>query len=409
MTETNSQLGAALVDRLCARGLIHTEAVERAFRAVPRHLFMPGIGLEQAYAADDAVVLKRDPSGAAVSSVSAPAVVAMMLEQAAVRPGDRVLEIGSGGYNAALLAELAGPHGHVTTLDIDPEVTSRATRCLEAAGYEQVRVMCADGEFGAADDAPFDVIIVTVGAWDIPPAWWHQLADDGRLVVPLRIRGITRALTLVRERDRLSATSVLECGFIPMRGAGSVSERLISLHGNDVKLRIDSDLDVNAAAMAIVLDAPRTEVWSQVTAGRGEPFSDLDLWLMATLPGFSLLTASQDAVDAGLVNPTRRIATPASVQGRSFAYRIKPQPVDQQQTMFEHGAHGHGPYGDALAKQLVEQIRIWDQQHRTGPGAHIAVYPAGTSDDELPQSRTLVIDKKHTRVVVSWPAPLPSR
>jgi protein-L-isoaspartate(D-aspartate) O-methyltransferase len=115
--------------------VIHSDAVERAVRAVPRHLFTADASLEHAYAADEAVVLKQDTAGVAQSSVSAPALVAMMLEQAVVRPGDRVLEIGSGGYNAALLAELVGPSGAVTTVDIDPEVTGRAARCLTAAGY----------------------------------------------------------------------------------------------------------------------------------------------------------------------------------------------------------------------------------------------------------------------------------
>jgi protein-L-isoaspartate(D-aspartate) O-methyltransferase len=218
----------------------------------------------------------------------------------------------------------------------------------------------------------------------------------------LRMRGLTRSLALVREPDRLVAASVLECGFVAMQGAGAVTERLIPLHGNDVALRVDSDEAMNAAALAIVLDAPRAEVWSQVTVGREEAFSDLDLWLMATLPGFCLLTASQDAVDAGLVNPTWRIATPATVQGRSLAYRSKPCAIDEQRTLFEHGAYGHGIHGADLARQLVQQIRVWNQQHRQGPGADIAVYPAGTSDDKLPETRALVIDKKHTRVVISW-------
>jgi protein-L-isoaspartate(D-aspartate) O-methyltransferase len=408
VTETNElgaadRLRAALVDHLHTRGIIRTEAVARAFRAVPRHLFTPGAALEQAYAPDDAVVLKRDPAGVAVSSVSAPAIVAMMLEQAAIRAGDRVLEIGSGGYNAALLAELAGPQGQVTTLDIDPEVTDRATRCLAAAGYQQVRVVCADGEFGVPDAAPFDVVVVTVGAWDIPPAWWSQLADNGRLVVPLRMRGITRSLALVREQDHLTATSVLECGFVAMQGAGAVTERRIPLHGNDVALRVDSDLDVNAAAMAIVLDGPRAQVWSQVTVGRAEAFSDLDMWLMATLPGFCLITATRDAVDAGLVNPSWHLATPAMVQGRSLAYRSRPQAVDERRTVFEHGAYGHGPDGQALAEQLVEHIRVWHRQHRARPGARVTVYPANTRDERLPHASALVIDKRHTRVVTSWP------
>lgn len=401
-----ARLRGELVDQLRIRGAIRTDAVERAFRAVPRHLFTPDTPAERVYAPDDAVVTKRGADGTAVSSVSAPTVVALMLEQAGVRLGDRVLEIGSGGYNAALLAELVGPDGAVTTVDIDPDVTERATRCLSAAGYDRVRVLRADGEFGAPDAAPFDVIMVTVGAWDIPAAWWEQLAEGGRLVVPLRMCGITRSVALVRDGARLASTSVQECGFVPMQGAGAVVERLLPVHGTDVFLRFDRRPTVEADRLTAALQGPRAEAWSQVTVGPSEPFSDLDLWLMATLPGFCLLTASQDAVDAGVVNPTWRVATPTATRNGSLAYRAKPRPVDQARTRFEFGAYGHGPQGEALTERLVEQIRVWDDAHRAGPGASIDVYPAGTPNEKLPQACALVLDKRHTRMVISWPSPI---
>src|SRR5262249_32640644 len=151
-----------------------------ALRRMPRHLFTPGEPLETAYL-NDSVITRVDEHGNPLSSVSAPTVVAMMLGQLDVRPGQNVLEIGSGGYDAALLRELVGPDGSVTTLDIDPGVVERACGCLEAAGYPDVRVLLADGEFGAAAYGPFDRIIVTAGAWDIPRAWVDQLVDGGRL------------------------------------------------------------------------------------------------------------------------------------------------------------------------------------------------------------------------------------
>src|ERR1700685_4544369 len=118
------QLHAGLIDLLLARGTIRTSRVETAMRSVPRHPFVPGVPAESAYAPDHAVVTRRDPAGTALSSASAPGVVAAMLEQRDVQPGDRILEIGAGtGYNAALLAELAGPAGHVVTVDIDQDVT----------------------------------------------------------------------------------------------------------------------------------------------------------------------------------------------------------------------------------------------------------------------------------------------
>ncbi|MFC7741095.1 methyltransferase domain-containing protein [Nocardiopsis composta] len=142
----------------------------------------------------------------------------MMLAQARIEPGMRVLEIGSGGYNAALIAELVGPSGRVVSLDIDPEVTERARKLLAGAGYPQVRVITADGTEGAPWQAPFDRIVVTAGAWDIPPAWRDQLTDTGRLVVPLRMRSLTRSVAFRRRGERLVGDSALICGFVPMQG-----------------------------------------------------------------------------------------------------------------------------------------------------------------------------------------------
>jgi protein-L-isoaspartate(D-aspartate) O-methyltransferase len=177
------ELRGAMIDAVIVRrkrlGLVPPREIEAALRTVPRHLFAPGVPLGKAYA-DGAIVTKRNERGGSLSSVSAPSIQAMMLGQLQVAPGQRVLEIESSGYNGALLRELVGPGGSVTTIDIDQEVADRALSCLTTAGYRDVRVLCADGEFGAAEYGPFGRIIVTVGARDIPPAWVEQLAEAGR-------------------------------------------------------------------------------------------------------------------------------------------------------------------------------------------------------------------------------------
>ncbi|MGH3601443.1 MAG: methyltransferase, FxLD system, partial [Pseudonocardiaceae bacterium] len=220
--QNTDELRDAMVDEIIVDrewvGLVPRE-VEAALRTVPRHLFAPEVPLEEAYA-DRSIVTKRTERGAAISSVSAPRIQAMMLGQLQVAPGQRVLEIGSGGYNAALLWELVGPEGSVTTLDIDLEIADRARACLATAGYRDVRVVCADGEFGAAEHGPFDRIIVTVGTRDIPPAWVEQLADGGRLVVPLRINGLGRAWALEHADGYLAGRDPMNCGFVPMQGLG---------------------------------------------------------------------------------------------------------------------------------------------------------------------------------------------
>jgi protein-L-isoaspartate(D-aspartate) O-methyltransferase len=145
----------------------------------------------------------RGAGGVSLSSVTVAWIVAGMVAQLDVRPGQSVLEIGSGGYQAALLRELVGPDGSVTTMDIDPQVAARARACLDAAGYGDVRVLCADGDSGAPEYGPFDRIIVAVQGWDIRPAWTGQLAPGGRLVVPLLHLGVSRSWELDRADGHL--------------------------------------------------------------------------------------------------------------------------------------------------------------------------------------------------------------
>ena len=296
-------LRAAMVDRLRDHGLAGSARVEAAMRTVPRHMFVPDVTVEQAYA-PEVVVTRRDADGVAVSSASAPGVVAGMLDQLDVRPGHRVLEIGAGtGYNAALLAHLAGPQGAVTTVDIDPDVASGAWQALADAGYAGVSVVCGDGEFGWPDHAPYDRIIVTAGAWDLPPAWRDQLAPGGRLVVPLRMRGLTRSVAFEREDGCWRSRSIDELGFMPMHGAGAVAERNLSLgsHG-DITLRVDDKQPADSRALSAALGHPPVLARTGVTLPR-DGLGHLDFWLAATAGFGRLIVTSPAAIDRGFVAP----------------------------------------------------------------------------------------------------------
>lgn len=375
-------------------------SVVAALRTVPRHLFTPGVPLARAYE-NVPVVIETAEGSQGLSPVSAPGAVALMLAQLDVRPGESVLEIGSGGYQAALLRELAGPHGSVTTLDIDPEVIARARACLDRAGYGDVRTACADAEEGAPGGGPFDKIVVGVRAWDIPPAWIRQLAPGGRLVVPLETRGLTKSWALDRQDGHLVSRSCYPCAFVPMRGAGEHRAWSLPVDAAGVSLRGDEPADVDGAALAGVLAAGPAEAWSGVTAREGEHLAGLDLWL-ATIPGQCMLTASQDAVDRGLAPPEwRGPGMFALADGGSLAYLARPRPVDEERTAFEFGARGHGPRGAELAGRMAGQLRAWDRDHRRGPGPVLTVYPAGLPAGDLPPGR--VIRKRHTTMLLSWP------
>ncbi|MFE4666630.1 methyltransferase, FxLD system [Streptomyces sp. NPDC056716] len=398
-----SRLREQVVDELIADGAIASDAVAHVLRTIPRHVFAPEASLEDAYSAYNAVITKRDNDGSAMSSVSAPQVQAFMLEQAEIRPGMRILEIGSGGLNAAYLAELVGEAGEVTTVDIDPEVTDRASRLLKENGYPQVRVVTADAHGGVPAHAPYDRVIVTVGAWDIPPAWISQLTEQGRIVVPLRMRGLTRSVALQRISEHLVSTSARICGFVPMQGSGSRASQVLLLTGSDeITLRFDDGLPSDPSLLDNAVRTPRVETWTGVTVRRGVPVDSLQLYLATVLPGFCTMAVDQD-LDTGLVAPyNKRFSLAAvSADGRNFAYITPRRTADD--TLFEYGAHALGPEATTFADEVAGHLRAWDRDHRGGPGPRITVYPAGTPDDRIPElSDGRVIDKKHSRVALSW-------
>lgn len=392
-----AQLRGRLTDELVNKGTIVSKEVEAAFRTVPRHLFAPGATLEESYA-QDTVRTKRDEHGITISSISAPWLQAMMLEQVGLCPGMRVLEIGSGGYNAALMAELVGADGEVTTVDIDPEVVDRARSCLTEAGYSRVNVVLADAEEGVPKHARYDRIIVTVGAWDIPPAWVDQLTEGGTLTVPVRMRSLTRSITFEHAGDQLVSRSAEVCGFVTMQGAGAHTERLLLLRGEEIGLRFDDGFPADPDLLDGALDTTRVDVWTGVVIERMVPFDTLQLWLATALDGYCRISVDPE-LDTGLVSPITRRSNDAAVDGGSFAY-LTARRLDE--SMAEFGVHAFGPGAATLAEAMAEQVRVWDRDHRGGPGPRIVVYPAGTPDEQLPDGRA--IDKRHVRITISWPS-----
>jgi protein-L-isoaspartate(D-aspartate) O-methyltransferase len=395
------ELRDAMVQNLIELGAARDPRVIAAFRAVPRHLATPDVDVSKAYDAEFAAVTKTDATGVDISSVSAARVQAMQIEQARIQPGMTVLEIGSGGPNAAYLAEMVGADGRVVTMDIDPDVTARATGFLQAAGYRNVTVLTADAEKGAPGQGPFDRIVVTVQAADIPPAWMHQLKEGGRLIVPLRMRGMTRTVAFVRDGDRLVSDGFELCGFVPMQGAGENRVRLAVLHdveGEEIALRLDGHPEPDAKALAEALHSPRATVWSGVTLGGSESNEHLDLWLTTVLDNLPLMAAKPGARKRGLVASASPLGVPTLVDGGSLAYRTVR--ATDAEDRYELGAIGHGPHGRRLAERLASEIRTWDREHRNDR-ARIEVHPAGTPDDRIPAGRR--IERRHTRITITWP------
>jgi protein-L-isoaspartate(D-aspartate) O-methyltransferase len=392
------QLNQLMIDAIAAARPVGTSdpRVLAAIRAVPRHAFVPGADLADAYNPDLAVITKRGPAGTALSCASVPYLVAAMLEQLDVHDGHRVFEGGAGtGWNAALLATLAGPGGHVSTIDIDPEITAQAAASLGRAGFPGVHVATGDAGLGVPGNAPYDRAIITIGSLDIPPAWFGQLKPGGRLVVPLRWRGQTQSVALVLGEDGLlRSDSVFLCGFVPM--IGQDWERSAAIDPHDlVRLYWDADQDISPGQLSGVLDGPETRLDSGVTVGPEESLDPIWLRATATDPAVCRISAEPAAVTSGLCTPVIRSRTLALAEGDSIAY-LTAQRLEAPGHGTRLGAIGHGPNGASLAERLCNHIGTWGADRMAKPSitiySHSAPQTAGAQ----------VIRREHCEMTVVY-------
>jgi protein-L-isoaspartate(D-aspartate) O-methyltransferase len=202
-------LRADMVDRQIASRNVDDPRVLQAMRTVPRHRFVPSAPLRDAYAD------RPLPIGQG-QTISQPYVVAWMTQQLQLRPGDRVLEVGTGcGYAAAVLAEVAA---EVWTVERHAALAAGAREVLEQLGYDNVTVVVHDGSIGYPPAAPYDAIVVAAAAPRVPDALVEQLADGGRLVLPVD-RDVGQELMRVEKHgDELVMAPLGGVRFVPLIG-----------------------------------------------------------------------------------------------------------------------------------------------------------------------------------------------
>jgi protein-L-isoaspartate(D-aspartate) O-methyltransferase len=388
------ELRAAMVQALREQDAIISEPVAAAVAAVPRHLFAPGESLENAYAPHGIVQVKQDSYGRNLSVMSAAHLQAVMLEQAAIEPGMRVLEVGSGGYNAALIQQLVGPSGHVTTVDIDPDVTSRAYACLSAAGYQHVQVVTADANDGVPDHAPFDRIIVTAGVWDLPPAWLAQMAADGRLVVPLRLRGLTRSIAFDWDGAELISRGYCLAAFVPVQGDGAYDERKVMLRDGIALQTDDPAIDLDAAGLSKALDSVKTESWPGAAWDMPD---ELDLFVSLNLLRTARLHASEQAIKQRIVEPVALRGVATLVDGDNLAYRLRRTSPSSGEE--ESGVVAFGPRSEELAYQYAKVLVRWSQSYRRRGAATFRYIPTSSAHGSFPAHSVI---KHHGAVKVTW-------
>ncbi|MCA1839263.1 MAG: protein-L-isoaspartate O-methyltransferase [Actinomycetota bacterium] len=229
----SQKLRLRLVDRLVKNHSIKTEPVKEAFSYIPRELFLAEVvsqeGLGRVYD-DVAIPTMKDEHGMAISSSSQPAIMAVMLEMLAIEPGMNVLEVGAGtGYNAALMAHIAGKTGSVTSIDIEPGLVALAKGAVTQSGAK-ASIRVGDGRKGWRAGSPYDRIVMTASCDVVPLALLDQLKQGGRLVVPLRLTRTNFDPQLVvafEKRGRhLESIHIERGGFMGMRAsAGAEAPR----------------------------------------------------------------------------------------------------------------------------------------------------------------------------------------
>jgi protein-L-isoaspartate(D-aspartate) O-methyltransferase len=197
-------------EQIAARGVKDPRVLE-AFREVPRHLFVPEAHQRLAYA-DQPLPIGEG------QTISQPYIVAYMTELLNLEPGDRVLEVGTGSaYQAAIASQLADS---VFTVEIIPGLAASAAERLRRLGYANVVARQGDGYFGWAEHAPFDAIVVTAAAGQIPPPLLQQLEPGGRMVIPVGGVFQVQHLVLVEKADdgRVTTRNLLPVRFVPLVG-----------------------------------------------------------------------------------------------------------------------------------------------------------------------------------------------
>jgi protein-L-isoaspartate(D-aspartate) O-methyltransferase len=198
-----------LIGYLKNDGILTDPDVEAAMRKVDRSRFVPPKFSSRAYSDEPLPI----PGG---QTISAPHMVALMTQFLQPGPGQKILEVGAGsGYQAAVLAEMVGARGSVVTIERVPELVEFARKNLK--GYPNVRVIEGDGSLGWPEAAPFDRILVAAGAARIPPRLFEQLAEGGRMVVPVGPQFAQELFLVEKKAGKMVQTDLFcPCVFVPL-------------------------------------------------------------------------------------------------------------------------------------------------------------------------------------------------
>lgn len=352
----------ALVGALKNRGDLLDPAIEAALLAVPRHVFLSDLPLERAYA-DEAVPVKRDADGTVLSSASQPSMIALMLRQLALHPGDNVLEIGAGtGYNAALMQHIVGREGTVTSVEIDKQVADQARVNLQHTGMGEVTIVESDGALGYAPRASYDRIIATAAVWDIPPAWIKQLKPNGILVAPVGGAAQYSAAFRLQPDGSLYSRQNIPCRFIALRGIASGPPVYRRVNASGLTLVSDSIGQIDPIAAHLLLSEDGEQNQLGLTLTPAEYWQGLLPYLELNTPeGFifagyvvadNQIAYGMEGSGFALIAPGSACFVPFHGQGQAYAFAGADAFMAMRQVISEWDAAGR-PGCDRLRIRLL--------------------------------------------------------
>ncbi len=274
-----------------------SDHVKTAFQGVPRHLFIDRYRnygetewihvtpenqekhLPKLYADHPLVIFGTDSDFTSntgtkpVSTISQPTFVLRMLDLLDIKKGHRIFEVGTGsGWNAALISKLTGDTGLVISSEIIPELAKSAKEKLHQLKFNNVKVIEADAGYGCSDFAPYDRVMFTVGAFDLPKVFYQQLKEDGLLLFVLKNKNNSDYLILLRKvQDHFVSEYIMRCGFVPMTGKYqlTMNDKNITdfqIPTNDTTLKLNvypSDMYPKTMDTQLILKRPEsTFLWS---------------------------------------------------------------------------------------------------------------------------------------------------
>lgn len=398
-----------LVNVLKKKNSFKSKQVENAFLSVPRHLFLPGIELENVYS-DKPIVTKWKGRKAEIplSSSTQPAAMAIMLEQLGLKKGISVLEIGAGtGFNAALMAEIVGKKGQVVSVDIDKEICSTAKKNLNSAGYGNVKVVCKDGFSGYKPCAPYDRIIITVGSWDVSLKWFQQLKSGGILVAPLITKFDQMTIAFKKKNNHLDSVSVSGCKFMGFRGKhlrkanikklGKKEE--VILFGNDKLKLIKNNIYES-------LNKTGKDIPTGVSVTERELSLGLSPWLEISEPNHCIISTTIEFAKR------TKLPTVPNNRNRDFSSAYATLIDDENICLLVRSPNKGKPeliglnvrnFGknEILEKHLVNRIQQWDRAgHPNIYNLKVRAYFGKKAIKPIDKEYSIL--KKHVTLLYSW-------